>query len=208
MIVIYWIHSMNVLLFLKGVFPHTIPNTALYDLVFCTDGAYDSLQEHRIKPHVISGDLDSLRERPSDIEVIETPDQNFTDFEKALEIILKKGGTSVDVYGASGKEQDHFLGNLSVALKFEVKITITFYDDFHRYFVTSKGCSFHTRVGKIVSLYPFPSAQNITTKGLKYPLLNEPLELRKRIGTRNQAINTFVEIVFTKGTLIIFVERD
>ncbi len=199
---------MKVLLFLNALYPNDIPDTSLYDLVFCTDGAYNTLKTHNIKPDIISGDLDSIKRLPSDIEIIETPDQNFTDFEKTLEIIIQKGGIFVDVYGASGKEQDHFLGNLTTALKFEDKLSITFYDNFHYYFITSKNASLETQIGKIVSLYPYPSAKNITTKGLKYPLSNETLDLKDRVGTRNQATNTTIEISFTEGTLIIFIEKD
>ncbi|MFV0237604.1 MAG: thiamine diphosphokinase, partial [Flavobacteriales bacterium] len=161
-----------------------------------------------ITPDVISGDLDSIiGELPSDVEIIRTPDQNTTDFEKALHIIKKKEGKKVDVYGASGKEQDHFLGNLTVALKFENKLSITFYDDYHCYFITSKEISFTTQIGKKVSLYPYPSAEDITTVGLKYALLNENLHLRERIGIRNQATKKTVKISFTKGNLVIFIEK-
>ncbi len=199
---------MKVLLFLNGLFPKKIPDTRLYDLIFCTDGAYNSLSKYHIKPHIISGDLDSIEDYPSNVEVIETPDQNSTDFEKALGIIFIKGGKSVDIYGASGKEQDHFLGNLTTALKFEKKMNITFYDNFHYYFVTSKSISFTTQIGKIISLYPYPFAEKVVTKGLKYPLSNENLDIKQRIGTRNHAIDTTIEITFTKGTLIIFIEKD
>lgn len=199
---------MKVVLFLNGLFPKDLPNTNLYDFIFCTDGAYNTLKAYNIKPHIISGDLDSIDSYPSDIEVIKTPDQNFTDFEKALEIIVKKGGTNVDIYGGSGKEQDHFLGNLFVALKFEKKLSITFYDNFHYYFVTSKNISFKTQIGKIISLFPYPSAKNVITEGLKYPLFNETLDLKERIGTRNIALKTTIKITFTEGSLIVFIEKD
>ncbi len=198
---------MKVLLFLNGQPPLKMPDTGLYDLIMCTDGAYNYVKAF-LKPDVISGDFDSIKSFPSTIEVIQTPDQNYTDFEKALVIILQKGGTSVDVYGASGKEQDHFLGNLYVALKFENDLSLTFYDDFHYYFVTSKNITFTTSIGKMVSLYPYPVAENVTTKGLKYPLTKETLRLNDRIGTRNEAIRTNVRIHFTQGTLIIFIEKE
>lgn len=200
---------MKTLLFLNGLFPKNIPDISLYDFIVCTDGAYNSLKKKGITPDVISGDLDSIiGELPSDVEIIRTPDQNTTDFEKALDIIKKKEGKKVDVYGASGKEQDHFLGNLTVALKFENKLSITFYDDYHCYFIASKEISFTTQIGKKVSLYPYPSAEDITTVGLKYALLNENLHLRERIGIRNQATKKTVKISFTKGNLVIFIEKD
>lgn len=198
---------MKVLLFLNGQPPLKIPDTSLYELIMCTDGAYNYIKPF-IKPDIISGDFDSIQSFPSNVELIQTPDQNYTDFEKALKIIQQKGGTSVHIYGASGKEQDHFLGNLSVAIKFEKDLSLIFFDDYHYYFATSKPIVFRTVVGKIISLYPYPIAENVTTKGLKYPLSEETLHLNDRISTRNEAIDTSVEIYFTQGTLIIFIEKE
>jgi thiamine pyrophosphokinase len=61
----------------------------------------------------ISGDFDSHTGNDENIyheKFIFTPDQNFTDFQKALDILKNKGIKKVDVYGGSGGEQDHFLG--------------------------------------------------------------------------------------------------
>ena len=102
------------------------------------DGAYQYLLENNIKPHFISGDFDSLENIPKEIETIETPDQNFTDFDKILQILFNKGHKTIDVFGASGKEQDHFLGNLNTAVQWKKKLKITFFDNHGRYFLADK----------------------------------------------------------------------
>ena len=61
--------------------------------------------------------------------------------------------------------------------------------------------------GKTISLYPFPSTKNITTIGLQWPLNNEYLELTKRIGTRNVAVEEMVTIHFESGDLVVFVSN-
>ena len=124
-------------LLLNGTKPGYLPNLEGYDLICVTDGASKNLAKFHIEPDIICGDLDSIDKEILDnykSKIVHTPDQNFTDFEKALQLLLKKGITAVDVFGASGKEQDHFLGNISTAKAFQKKLKLTFYDDFGRFF--------------------------------------------------------------------------
>lgn len=202
------------LLFINGDSPKTIPNLSRYDLIACTDGAFHYLKQLKFsldKLDFISGDFDSfdvnaLREPQRDnFEIIETPDQNKTDFHKALEIIIEKGFDNIDVFGGSGGEQDHFLGNLSVAFAFKDKVNLHFFDEYSSYYFIPKKFTISDVKGKMISLMPFPIAKNIETKGLKWPLYKEDLILGERIGTRNVAENKDVIIEYKQGDLLIFV---
>ena len=204
------------LLFINGDSPKTIPNLSGYDLIACTDGAFHYLEQLKFpldKLDFISGDFDSHKIEEEIIqqaqnhsfEIIETPDQNKTDFHKALELILKKGFENIDVYGGSGGEQDHFLGNLSVAYAFKDKLNLQFFDEYSSYYFIPKNFSISDVKGKMISLMPFPIAKNIETKGLKWPLNREDLILGERIGTRNIAENKDVTIKYNQGDLLIFV---
>lgn len=204
------------LLFINGDSPKTIPNLSGYDLIACTDGAFHYLKELNFpldKLDFISGDFDSHKIEEEIIqqaqnhsfEIIETPDQNKTDFHKALELILEKGFENIDVYGGSGGEQDHFLGNLSVAYAFKDKLNLQFFDEYSSYYFIPKNFSISDVKGKMISLMPFPIAKNIETKGLKWPLNREHLMLGERIGTRNIAENKDVTIKYNQGDLLIFV---
>lgn len=196
----------KVILFLNGEKPHHFPAFSNQDLIYCTDGSYTYLKENNIVPHVISGDFDSISipTPVSGIRIIETPHQDYTDFEKALQIIQDDGYTNVEVYGASGKEQDHFIGNLNAALKFKTQLNITFYDNYSRYYFLNNLENINCRIGQKVSLVPFPQADGIITKGLKYPLHHESLTLTGRIGTRNEAIAEEISIQFQSGNLLIY----
>lgn len=199
----------KVILFLNGEVPTNIPNLADYDKIFCTDGSYIYLKKLGIKPDFLTGDFDSLNqiEIAPEIQVINTPDQNFTDFEKSLQLITDKGYKNVDVYGASGKEQDHFLGNLNAALKFKELLNIKFFDNYSTYYFLNKKNRIDNVQDKIISLYPFPIATEIETKGLLYSLNKEELSITDRIGTRNKAILNEIEINFKNGNLIIFINK-
>ncbi len=198
----------KVSLFLNGEKPSLTLNLAQYHSIYCVDGAYKYLQELKIKPDLIVGDFDSIESLPDDIQNIHTPDQNYTDFEKALKIIIEHGFTHVDVFAANGLEQDHFLGNMSTALKYKKKLIIKFYDDRQSYYFIQKKIKLHKVKGKIISLFPFPKAKNVNSTGLKYPLRNLDLNIAKNIiGTRNQAVNDTISIEFKKGEILLFVEN-
>ncbi|WP_136480647.1 thiamine diphosphokinase [Cognatitamlana onchidii] len=193
------------LLLLNGEKPNAMPDSSNYGIVCATDGAYKTISRFNIKPDFISGDLDSLTEPPKDVEIIHTPNQNYTDFDKVLKILFNRNYVDVHVYGASGKEQDHFMGNLHTALQWKNKIRLTFFDNYGYYFLARPNEVIRNCLKKHVSLVPMPSAEGITTIGLQYPLLNETLRFGDRLGTRNIAITNHVEIAFKTGDLFIFI---
>ncbi|MDN3605501.1 thiamine diphosphokinase [Kaistella yonginensis] len=199
------------LLFINGVPPENLPDTINYSLIACSDGAFHYLKEKGFpleKLDFISGDFDSHSGKDETIyheKFIFTPDQNKTDFEKSLEIIKERGYKEVDVYGGSGGEMDHFLGNLTVAFIFKDDLKITFFDDHSHYFFAPNILVLNDVKNKLISLYPFPKAENITTKGLKWSLIKENLEITNRIGTRNFAQENSVTIEFDTGNLVVFI---
>ena len=199
------------LLFINGTPPKNLPNTEGYAIIACTDGAFHYLKEKNFtldKLDFISGDFDSHSGIDENIyyeKFIFTPDQNFTDFQKALDILKNKDVKKVDVYGGSGGEQDHFLGNLHVAFLFKDLMEITFYDEFSSYFFIPKDFEINNVEGKMVALLPFPKVENLVTDGLNWELKNEDLEITKRIGTRNFATKSTVKISYSDGDLLVFI---
>ena len=202
------------LLFINGDAPKSLPDLNNYGLIACTDGAFHYLKRMGFpmdRLDFISGDFDSHSgsdENIYDEKFIHTPDQNQTDFYKALDIILERGGKKVDIFGGSGGEQDHFLGNLTVAYAFKDRMELKFYDEYSEYYFIPKSFKVEGVQNKMISLYPFPIAENITTKGLNWPLENENLSIISRIGTRNFAVEDEVVIGYEKGDLLIFIGTD
>lgn len=202
------------LLFINGDAPKSFPNPEKYGLIACTDGAFHYLKNLDFplaKLDFISGDFDSHSGKDENLyheKFIYTPDQDKTDFHKALEIIIEKGFKNIDILGGSGGEQDHFLGNLTVAFGFKEKLNIKFYDEFSEYYFVPKNFKVKNVKDKMISLYPFPSVENITTKGLNWPLTNGNLSITSRIGTRNFAVEDEVSIEYEKGDLLVFIGRN
>ena len=192
---------------LNGAEPAIFPDLSIYDLVCAIDGAYNHFKSKNMEPDLVTGDFDSIHTIPTTIEVINTPDQNFTDFDKTLSILKDRGYINIDVYGGSGKEHDHFLGNISTALKWKKHLKISFFDDFGKYFFIEESIVLTDVIGRNISLIPFPIAQGIFTEGLLYPIKNETLTFGKRIGARNIAINNEVHISFKDGELLVYISN-
>ncbi|WP_317168427.1 thiamine diphosphokinase [Blattabacterium cuenoti] len=180
--------------------------------IFAVDGAYNYLKKNKIKVDYFSGDFDSfpyLNKGKISVKkcIFETFNQQKTDFEKALNIIFHKGYFNINVWGASGKEQDHFLGNISVALKYKNELSIIFYDKYYSYFFLQKKSNFFVKKNKIISLFPFPKVMGLRTNGLKYSTKYMKMEIGKDIGIRNKSIKEKIEISYKSGNILIFIEK-
>ncbi|WP_341652088.1 thiamine diphosphokinase [Blattabacterium cuenoti] len=197
-------------LFLNGVKPPFLEGKfSFYEKIFAVDGAFYYLNEFGISVDYIIGDFDSVltKDIPLKTQLLKIHDQRYTDFDKALNIIYNLGFININVWGASGMEQDHFLGNLSTALKYKKKLSIIFHDQYHFYFFSDKRISFHQKKNKKVSLFPFPMVEGLSTNGLKYSIKKGLLKIGKTIGIRNEIYQQKIEINYKKGELLIFIEK-
>ena len=193
---------------LNGAEPSVFPELSQYDIVCAIDGAYNHFEKNNIIPDLVTGDFDSIHTIPTSVEVIKTPNQEYTDFEKALLILKERGYFTINVYGGSGKEHDHFLGNISTALQWKTKLNISFFDDFGKYFFIEKSITITNVIGRNISLIPFPIASEINTEGLLYPIKNGTLTFGKQIGTRNTATEDEINISFKSGALLIYISNN
>ncbi|MWP62475.1 thiamine diphosphokinase [Gilliamella sp. Pas-s25] len=199
------------LLFVNGEPPlHDFCNLEKYTYIACTDGAYHNyLSTSSIQPDFLIGDLDSYNPNgkiPPKTEIIHTPDQNKTDFEKALLFLISKGITSFDVFGATGRASDHFLGNISVAMQYYHQYQITFYDNYCHFFFVKHYQEMTNVKDHIISLIPLSKVTGLTITGFQYPLIDQTLSLGSSISLRNKAISDVVTISFKKGDLMVFIE--
>ncbi len=204
---------MKALLFINGVPPEKLPSWNDFEIIACTDGAFHYLKEKDFplqELDFISGDFDSHLGEDEEVyreKFIYTPDQDETDFHKALEILLKKDITELHVYGGSGGEMDHFLGNLTTASGFRKQLQITFFDEFSTYYFAENPVLLRNVKNKMISLYPFPAATNVSTKGLNWGLKDAALSVTDFISTRNYAVEDEVEIRYSDGLLIVFISH-
>lgn len=172
--------------------------------LWCADGAYHQAVAIGLTPARVLGDMDSISVTP-DVDVSVLADQDFTDFEKILGLAVSDGFNQVHVFGSSGGEGDHWLGNLSVLKTFHQRLQLTLFDQFQRIQCFTDRIDVDSRPGQIVSVMPFPAITKTHYEGLVYPAENLDFQLGGRTGIRNQATGDRVRITCS-GTALIFQE--
>jgi thiamine pyrophosphokinase len=188
------------------------------NLVIGIDGGARTLTQLGLVPTHVTGDFDSLL--PSElaalenagVEIIPTPDQNYTDLDKALSVAFGTLGASVArVFGAGGGRLDHLYSNLSALLKHGINHDVYLVDAFGETFALPPKSqlllSDPDLIGRTLSLLTLGPVRGITTTGLRWPLTNESLTPGVRDGTLNEIIAEDVTITFTSGHLLVMVSH-
>ncbi|MGD1044883.1 MAG: thiamine diphosphokinase [Bacteroidota bacterium] len=179
------------------------------DLFICADGGANIAARFGCAPNLIIGDLDSIEKETlsvfSNVDVKKLNDQNSTDLEKALTATVRKKYKEIVVLGATGGRLDHAIGNLSALAKFSRKAHITFVDNMGKFIAINHSLEFNLPIGTIISLLPLSRCSGIVTKGLKWNLRNESLELGVRESTSNVIVSFPANIKVKKGNLIAFI---
>ena len=189
--------------FPKNEFPLQILKNA--ESVTVCDGAANEFVARGGKPDVIIGDGDSLdsglRERLKDI-FVHISEQETNDQTKAVTFLSKKGVRDIAILGATGKREDHTLGNISLLVEyFKAGLNVRIFTDYGVFVVAEGETTFETRPGKQISVFNFGCTQ-MQSENLKYPLY--PLANWWQ-GTLNEAVaDTFT--LRTDGIFMIFAQ--
>lgn len=141
--------------------------------VVCCDGGADEYIRRGNVPDVIIGDGDSLspenRERFASI-LHYNPDQETNDQTKAINYLLSKGKRNIAIVGATGKREDHTLGNISLLIDYmHAGADARIYTDYGILIPCRDTCTFGCHPGQQVSIINF-TAHRLHGTGLVYPL--------------------------------------
>lgn len=172
--------------------------------IICCDGAADVYYKETGKmPDAVVGDGDSLsdegRLRFADRLHIIT-EQEHNDQSKAIRFLKEKGIRRVVIVSATGKREDHTLGNISLLIEYmRLGMEICMFTDYGVFRPCRNSCSFDSFQGQQVSIFSFGAA-NMTSRGLKYPLHDL---FNWWEGTLNEACDTSFDIMCT-GEYIVF----
>jgi len=199
----------NVSIVLNGQMPddHVLVNQIIdSSFIIAVDGSANKLIDLGIIPDVIIGDFDSLQAIGiKNVKLIETPDQNKTDFRKTLDWCIEKNIFNISIFGISGKSDDHFLANYYTLCDFSEKISWRAFTDFSVISPCTGNREFESFKGQKVSLFCMKGSSTITTKNLEYPLKSYQLKPSDE-AVRNIAIADQFEIEST-NTILVFQGR-
>lgn len=143
------------------------------DYVVCCDGGADSFIERGGVPDAIVGDGDSLsaenRERYASI-IYYSPDQETNDQTKAVTHLMAKGYTNISIIGATGKREDHTLGNIALLVEYMLSgARVKMYTDYGAFIPCKDSHTFDSYAGQAVSVFNV-SANGLRSNGLQYPI--------------------------------------
>ncbi len=186
---------MEIVILADGDFPfaeYPLQKLENADKIICCDDSVVKLLKYRkgIEPDYIVGDMDTLeasyRERYKDIihysGCQETNDQTKA-YSFALGLIPEGEPGRIHILGATGKREDHTLGNISLLMDYAVKgaliapfgnkvrddITVNMITD-HGIFTPRFNSFTATSVkGQQISIFPFDNSLRIKSSGLLYP---------------------------------------
>ena len=184
-------------------------------LVVAADSGYDHARRLGLTVDVLVGDLDSIsavglaHARASGVRIEEhRPDKDATDTELALAAAVAAGATRITLL--AGATSDRFDHSLAVVLALGHPRLAGLEVD--AWFGTTAVHALHgpceralpMRVDEVVSLLAVGGpAAGITTAGLRYPLVGEPLGPTSSRGVSNVAIDPLPTITVQAGCLLV-----
>ena len=199
----------NVSVILNGEMPtdDTIINQITNsDYIIAVDGSVNKLFDLQIIPDVIIGDLDSLQNiKNKNIELVETLDQNKTDFRKTLEWCIEKNILNISIFGISGESEDHFLGNYYTLSDFGERISWKAFTDFSVISPCVGNKKFESFKGQKVSLFCMKGSSTVNSENLEYPLQTYYLKPSDD-AVRNLSLEDHFTIEST-NTILVFQSR-
>lgn len=141
--------------------------------VICCDGGADEYIRRGHTPDVIIGDGDSLsvenRTKHADI-LHRISDQETNDQTKAVHYLMAQGKRRIAIVGATGKREDHTLGNLSLLIDYmRAGGEVRTYTDYGIFIPCQGTRTFPCHPGQQISIINF-NACKLHGKGLVYPL--------------------------------------
>lgn len=172
-------------------------------IVIC-DGAANSYVPTGKPFDIIIGDGDSIAQEIQEqyaSRIVISSCQETNDQTKAVNYLASKGINDIAIIGATGKRDDHTLGNISLLIEyFNEGISARIYTD-HGIFIPSHGdTTLITRSGQQISIFNFGCTQ-LSAQGLQYPI--RPFNSWWQ-GTLNEATADRC-IITADGTFLIYV---
>ena len=190
----------------NGEFPTTpLPLKILKEattIILC-DGAANSYIKTGRNFDAIIGDGDSVSNEVKQnyaSKITIDSDQETNDQTKAINFLYAKGITEVSIIGATGKREDHSLGNISLLIDYmQQGINAKIFTDYGVFIPVTGNAKVLVNPKQKVSIFNY-NCTEMSAIGLKYPIraFNALWQ-----GTLNEALNNEI-IISTNGQYLLY----
>ena len=201
-----------VLIVANGEFPsHSIPINILNKskFIIACDGATNKLYDLGFEPNLIIGDLDSINRtvvKKFKQKIIYIKNQEENDLRKALQFCKSNNLLNINIIGATGKREDHTIGNIFSLNSFK-DLNIKLFTNFGCFVNINKPTIFKSFKNQQISIFTENKNLKIDTFGLKYNFKSSPISCLYS-GTLNECIGSEFFIKITNGELMVYLKYN
>lgn len=184
--------------------PSPLSHIRKASFIVCTDGAANDFIARGGIPNAIVGDCDSIstenRMRFTSI-IHHINDQEINDLTKSVRFCIKQGYKDITIVGATGKREDHTLGNISLLAEYCSEAQVVMITNWGQFTPISGSTTFQSFRGEQVSIFAIDPVP-LTTQGLKFPI-NQKILTNWWQGSLNESLGSSFYIEST-GRVIVF----
>lgn len=187
------------------------------DYIICCDGAANTFLKHNIGriPDIVIGDMDSIKSLP-DIpseRIVKVAEQDDNDQTKAFKYAIGhfKDIDSIHILGATGKREDHTVGNLSLLMEYartfdleKMGIKVDMVSDWSIIFAITDSTSIEVGQGRRISIFSPDNSLNIKSAGLVWPTDDVVFDNWWK-ATLNKASEDTVTLTFSHPSIALIV---
>lgn len=203
--------SSRIVVVADGAFPvHEIPLRYLKtaEKLICCDGSAETLVAEGYTPDAIVGDMDSLTEelaiRFAD-RIYPDQDQETNDLTKAVRWCTESGYKDLVIVGATGKREDHTIGNISLLAEYVRTARVVMSTDTGFFMPFLRTTDVPSFPGQQVSIFSIDPETEITSHGLRYPLRRSKIKNWWE-ATLNESLGDHFGIEFKNGRIIVYLK--
>jgi thiamine pyrophosphokinase len=194
-----------------GKFPqHEIPLGYIKNAerIICCDGSVENLVLAGFEPDAIVGDMDSLGEKMANMyadRIFVDENQDTNDLTKAVTWCTGIGYRDIVIVGATGKREDHTIGNISLLTDYIKDVKVIMVTDTGLFIPFLKSSEIKSFPGQQVSIFSISSETEVTSHGLRYPLNHTKIG-NWWVATLNEAIGDNFTLEFNNGRVIVYLK--
>ncbi len=174
--------------------------------VACCDGAANNLISRGRIPDIIVGDGDSLSAENRTLYggiLHRITEQESNDLTKTVMLLAGRGMRRIAILGATGKREDHTLGNISLLMEYmRAGLHVRMFTDHGLFIPCRDTATIPCGAGRQISVFNF-GARNLRADGLRYPIRDFTSWWQ---GTLNECVGESVTI-HAEGDYLVYMNR-
>ena len=190
-----------------------LPEIKEGDFIIAADGGYDSLRASSLTPNLLVGDLDSIENVPTGVEILRfKSEKDETDMHLAFLEGMKRGYREFMIYGGLGGRADHSFANYSLLYyiaKSGCLANLVGLKDETTLILDSSVTLPKMKRGSYFSVFAFGGdALGVSIKNAKYEVSDVRLSPDFPLGVSNEFCDTPPTISVNKGALLVIFQKN